>query len=160
MTQRIAQASITIWAPIERVWSVIIELSRYRDWNPFIYDVVNAPEELSVGSRFLLRVRWADGTTAESWETTTHLAPPTHTSQAPTSAMLAYRYSSWLARVGLVRATREQHLLQKVGEAATHYSTRETFHGPLARFLPLANVEEGFQRHARALKQHAESGGS
>ena len=157
MTQRIAQASITIRAPIERVWSVIIELSRYREWNPFIYDVVNAPAELRVGSRFLLRVRWADGTTAESWETTTHLAPPTQLSQEPASGLLAYRYSSWLARVGLVRATREQHLLQKVDEAATYYSTRETFHGPLARFIPLANVEEGFQRHAQALKQLAES---
>ena len=157
MTQRIAQASITIRAPIERVWSVIIELSRYREWNPFIYDVVNAPAELRVGSRFLLRVRWADGTTAESWETTTHLAPPTQLSQEPASGLLAYRYSSWLARVGLVRATREQHLLQKVDEAATYYSTRETFHGPLARFIPLANVEEGFHRHAQALKQLAES---
>lgn len=157
MTQRIAQTSITIQAPIERVWSIITELGRYREWNPFIYDVVNAPAVLSVGSRFLLRVRWADGSTADSWETTTHVASPTPSGHAQTSAMLAYRYSSWLARVGLVRATREQRLVQKVGEAKTHYSTRETFHGLVARFLPLANVEEGFQRHAQALKQHAES---
>ncbi len=155
MTERIARASIDIQASIDKVWSVMVDLNRYHEWNPFIIAVKDAPDSINVGSRFLLRVKWANGGLADSWETVTHMATPTMSGNGPTSALLAYRYASGLARLGLVRATREQHLTQVIGEP-TRYSTQETFSGPLAGLLPLADVEEGFQRHAAALKRRAE----
>lgn len=155
MIDRVARASVDIDAPIDRVWAIMIELRRYHEWNPFIIAVRNAPDQMKIGARFMLQVKWANGGVADSWETVTHLALPTTAGRGPASAVLSYRYSSWLARLGLVRATREQQLSQSAGEP-THYRTQETFSGPLARFLPLSDVEEGFQRHASALKQRAE----
>lgn len=155
MIDRVARASIDIQAPIDTVWAIMIELRRYHEWNPFIIAVRDAPDQMKVGARFRLRVKWANGGQADSWETVTHLTLPTTADRGPASAVLTYRYSSWLARLGLVRATREQHLTQVVGQP-TRYRTQETFSGPLAGFLPLADVEEGFQRHATALKTRAE----
>ena len=150
----IAKATIEINAPIDIVWSVILDFKNYQQWNPFIYEVKNVPDQLEIGSRFQLLVRWADGSTADSWETVTHLSAPSMVDEE-SSALLTYRYSSWLARYGLVRAFREQHLIQRSGQM-TIYRTQETFHGILARFLPLSSVQDGFQRHAQALKQYAE----
>jgi len=151
----IATAAIDINAPIDIVWSVMLDFRKYREWNPFIIDVDNIPETLVIGSRFLLHVRWADGTTATSWETVTHLTPPSTTEDESFKALLTYRYSSWLARSGLVQATREQFLSQHKGQS-TSYRTKESFHGLLVSSLPLLAVQDGFQRHAEALKQRTE----
>jgi hypothetical protein len=150
----IATAAIDIDAPIDVVWSVILDLKSYPEWNPFIFHVTHLPDSLVIGSRFLLHVRWANGTTATSWETATQIIPPSIKNDEHT-AMLTYRYSSWLAQSGLVRATREQYLSQLDGQL-TSYRTQETFHGILRAFLSLSAVQDGFQRHADALKQRAE----
>jgi hypothetical protein len=148
-------AAIDIDAPIVTVWSIMMDLKNYRDWNPFIFDVTAAPDLLVLGSRFQLQVRWANQTTARSWETVTHLAAPSTVNGDGLTAELAYRYSSWLARAGLVRATREQRLFQQKGQP-TVYQTQETFTGILARFVSLPAVQDGFQRHALALKRRSE----
>lgn len=154
MTTLIASASIDIAAPIEVVWSVLVDFRRYVEWNPFIVDVRPIPQPLVLGSRFQLHVRWADGGAARSGETVTHLAPPTRGDGGLLTAVLAYRYSDWQAWTGLVRATREQRLTQGVGQP-THYQTQETFHGALARYIPLAAVQDGFHRQAEALRRRA-----
>ena len=152
----VVSASIDINAPIDIVWSVMLDLRRYHEWNPFIVDVENAPDSPHAGSRFCLKVRWANGKTVRSWETLSQLSPPATTDDTRYSALLAYGYSSWLARTGIVIATRNQFLTQEQGQP-TNYRTEESFHGLLARFVPLQNVQDGFQRHALALKQRAEA---
>ncbi len=152
----IATAAVDIDAPIEVVWSVILDFKNYQEWNPFIIGVKNVPDLLEIGSQFQLHVRWADGSTVNSWETVTHLSGPSTVDGEPFMALLTYRYSSWLAKCGFVRASREQHLSQRKGEP-TRYRTQESFQGLLTGFLPLSAVQDGFQRHAEALKQHAES---
>ncbi len=156
MTNRVAKTEIEIQAPIAVVWSIMIDLKRYREWNPFIVDVRHLPERLELGARFQLGVTWANGSQADSWETLTELTAPAVQGRSIQSAGLAYRYASWLAKVGLVQATREQRLTQADG-LPTLYRTQEVFRGLLARYIALADVQDGFRRQALALKMRAEA---
>ncbi len=47
--------------------------------------------------------------------------------------------------------------LEQQADGSTVYHTEEHFRGALAFLLPLRAVEDGFRRHAAALKAHAES---
>jgi hypothetical protein len=69
---------------------------------------------------------------------------------------MTYQFDSWLARSGLVVASREQTITD-AGNGRTLYRTHEVFNGLLGRFVPIADIEDGFRRHATALKQRAES---
>jgi hypothetical protein len=71
-------------------------------------------------------------------------------------ATLEYTYAGAFGQLGLVRGRRIQEL-SRVDSAVTGYSTRERLHGPLAWAAPLGRVQDGFDRHARALKDRAES---
>jgi hypothetical protein len=150
MTAPTAQASVEIEAPIELVWSVMIAVASYGEWNPFIVrvDCDGAP---AVGSLLRLHVRWARGGGTVSPEVITRMDAP----DASATATLAYRFEGWPHELGLVHGTREQRL-DSLGEARTRYTTYERFSGLLARGVPLAKVQDGFERHARALKQRAE----
>jgi hypothetical protein len=152
----LARTALDIEAPINLVWSVMIDLKAYREWNTFIVDVDPRPDRIQIGSRFQLHVRWANGGSARSWETVTRLDSPASSPGAAPAARLVYDYSGWLAQAGLVRARREQCLSQPPGRP-TLYQTEEIFGGLLARFVPLRDVQEGFERQARALKRRAES---
>lgn len=152
---------IEINAPIDVVWSVMTDLRRYQEWNPFIVGFDELPIDPThpmVGTRMRLHVVWANGKQVLSWETLTRLDPPAATNgsmQESRTATMAYKFSSWIARTGLVVATREQTIHQVPG-GPTIYRTEEVFRGLLSRFVPFANVEDGFRRHAVALKQRAE----
>ena len=39
MAPPVAEASVTIEAPIDVVWAVMTDVARYREWNPFIVEV-------------------------------------------------------------------------------------------------------------------------
>jgi hypothetical protein len=155
MTEIAATAAIEIKSPLELAWAVMLDFEKYPEWNPFIYKVTALPESFVIGSNFLLHVRWANGATYKSWETLTELESPSQTKGGSSTARLTYRYSSWQAGMGLVRAQREQVLAQSAGKVTTYY-TRESFHGLLAGFVPLAAVKDGFQVHAEALKKRVE----
>jgi hypothetical protein len=73
-----------------------------------------------------------------------------------TRALLEYEFYGRLHHTGLVRGRRSQLVEQQQGES-TVYRTEERFHGPLAFALPLRAVQDGFRRHAEALKLRAES---
>ncbi len=161
---RKATASIEINAPIDAVWSAMTDLHRYHEWNPFIVAVDHAPEHPEVGARLRLHICWKNGSRVRSWETLTRLDPPTPPRAAdsteaaglPRSAAMAYEFSSWLARSGIVVASRLQVISQSPGQP-TLYRTEESFHGLLGRLVPFGNIEDGFRRHAEALKQRVES---
>jgi hypothetical protein len=142
----IAQCSIEIAAPVEVVWGVMLDLARYGEWNPFIVRI-DAPPKVEIGSRLLLHVKWADGGGATPGECITRLEPP---------SVLEYRFTGPLATFGLVKAGRVQ-TLTPVGSGHTRYDSREEFRGLLGAFIPLKKVQAGFDQHARALKQRAES---
>jgi hypothetical protein len=145
---------IDVDAPLDEVWAVMMDTAQYPAWNPFVARIDAPPGPLVVGTPLRLHVRWADGGQVVSPEEVEGISPP-HDEDSVRRAVLAYRYTGVPARFGLLRCTRVQTLEQRPGGATTYRST-EHFHGLLARAVPLAKVQDGFARHARALKGRVE----
>ena len=146
-------ASVEIEAPIERVWSVMLDTASYGEWNPFV-EKADCSSDPAVGDPIVLHVRWANGRSTTSPERISVIEPP-HEEGGLRRATLAYVYEGLPAKLGLVRGTRYQRLWQQPG-GPTHYDTVEEFSGPLVRLAGPKRVEDGFRRHAEALKQRCE----
>jgi len=151
-----AEASVDIAAPIELVWRVMNDLPRYGEWNPFVVDIRPVGGAFAVGTAIALNVKWGRGGGASTIEVVDRLDAPKPGTDAVQRALMEYRYVGWLPRLMLVRGSRQQMLEQRPGGPTT-YRTSERFTGLLARGIPLAKVQDGFERHARALKQRAEA---
>jgi hypothetical protein len=147
-------ATVTIDAPLEVVWQVMLDTDKYGEWNPFV-ERVETPQPPAVGNPIVLHVRWANGGTVTSPEEITALEPPGTTDGAAT-ALLSYRFVGWPSRLGLLSAVRHQRLTQRPGEPTT-YDTVEEFSGPLVPFAGPGRVADGFRRHAEGLKRRAEA---
>jgi uncharacterized protein YndB with AHSA1/START domain len=145
-------ASVSIAAPLDRVWAVMVDTASYGEWNPFVESVECAAT--SVGEPIVLHVRWANGRTTTSPERISVVDPP-HDDGGVRRATLAYVYEGLPARLGLVKGTRFQRLTQEPG-GPTRYETVEEFSGPLVRLAGPQRVEDGFRRHAEALKKRCE----
>ena len=145
-------ASITIDAPLDEVWSVVVDTASYGEWDPFVEKAESA--STSVGEPIVLHVRWANGRTTTSPERISEVDPP-HEEDGVGRATLAYVYEGLPAKLGLVRGTRYQRLSQS-HDGPTVYDTVEEFSGPLVRLTGPKRVEDGFRRHAEALKRRCE----
>ena len=148
------RASVDIDAPIERVWAVMLDTEAYGEWNPFVVRAACATPP-KVGDPITLHVKWANGGGTTSPERITGIEPP-HDEEGVRRATLAYVFEGWPARLGLVRGTRYQRLSQVPG-GPTCYETVEEFSGPLVPLAGPKRVEDGFRRHAEALKKRCES---
>jgi len=149
-----ASFSVDIAAPMAVVWDVMLDFPAYGQWNPFIVEVMGGVRRVEVGQHLGLRVRWKDGTEVTSGECITCVDAPAQRDGRQT-AELAYRFTGALHTLNLVRAIRTQRLTAKDG-ATTRYETREGFSGLFRSGVPLDKVQDGFERHARALKARAE----
>lgn len=147
--------ALEIRAPIDRVWSAMIDTARYPEWNPFVIRVDGVSDPPRVGDALSLHVRWANGRTMRSPEELTRIDPPREGIDGRVRAELEYAFRGFLDRFNLVRGRRSQRLL-RLDEHTTRYESEEVFEGWLARGVPLANVQDGFERHARALARRAE----
>jgi hypothetical protein len=144
-----AFASTVIEAPAEVVWRVMLDLAGYGEWNPFIVKV-DAPggREARVGDDITLHVRFRGARRlVASHERITRLEP---------HSLLEYQFRGPLHHTGMVRGRRVQ-LLERESATSVRYSTKERFIGLLAYAVPTKLVQDGFERHARALKQRAET---
>jgi hypothetical protein len=149
-----AAAASVIEAPIELVWSVMLDTERYSEWNPFIVRIDrpgDAPPE--VGDTIVLHVRWHTGGSTRSTEQVRRVDGPDR--NAGRRAVLEYSYAGAFRTAGLVRGRRIQEL-SRIDTDVTAYNTRERLRGALAWAAPLGRVQDGFDRHARALKDRAE----
>ncbi len=146
-------AAVDIDAPIEQVWAVMLDTAAYAEWNPF---VVRAECETppKVGDPIKLHVRWANGRGTTSPERISQVDPP-YDEDGVRRATLGYVYEGLPAKLGLVRGTRHQRLSQ-APDGPTRYETVEEFSGPLVPLAGPKRVEEGFRRHAEALKARCE----
>ena len=150
-----ARAEALIDAPIDVVWAVMLDTDRYGEWNPFIVEVgLPAARPPVVGDPIVLHVRWGDGGGAKASEWVTTLEPPDPHDGA--RAVLDYDYGGPLAALRLVRGRRRQEL-ERRADGLTAYRTHERLHGLLAWAAPLRKVQDGFERHAVALKARAEA---
>lgn len=153
MADRRAHVAIEIHAPIERVWAVLLDTDAYPDWNPFVVAIDRPRGPSVVGERFRMRVRWANGKEAVSEEEVCRLEPP---AGSPRRAVLDWAFRGPLDALGLVRAYRTQ-LLEERADGVTLYRTEETFGGLAKAVLPVADVQDGFERMAVALRDRAEA---
>ena len=148
------RASVEIDAPIEEVWAVMLDTGAYDEWNPFVVRAECATPP-KVGDPIVLHVRWANGKGTTSPERIIAIEPP-HDVDGVRRATLAYVYEGLPARLGLVRGTRYQELSQSPG-GPTRYETVEEFSGPLVPLAGPQRVEDGFKRHAEALRARCEA---
>lgn len=148
-------AEVVIEAPLPVVWEVVLDTASYAEWNPFV-ERVDLAVPPAVGVAVRLHVRWADGSTARSRERIGALEQPhPEGPDGTTTALLSYGYEGWPARLGLVRSVRHQRLTQFL-DGPTTYLTDGLFHGPLLALAGPARIQDGFERHAAALKARAE----
>ena len=146
-------AAADIDAPLDVVWAVMLDTEHYPEWNPFVVRIeCDGPAE--PGKPIRLHVEFDSGKTVVSPERITVVEPP-YDDDGTRRATLAYVFEGWPAKLGLVRGTRWQRLSQALG-GMTRYETAEEFSGPLVPLAGPGRVEDGFRRHAEALRQRAE----
>lgn len=151
------RAETRIDAPLDVVWAVMLDTDSYGEWNPFVFraecpNPPNSPPD--VGDPIRLHVAFGNGKQAISPERISVVDAPRDV-DGVRRATLAYVYEGLPAKLRLVRGTRFQRLSQAPG-GPTVYETVEEFSGPLVPLAGPARVEEGFRRHAAALKDRAE----
>lgn len=142
----IVEASADIDAPPERVWEILLDLPRYPEWNPFTPRI---DASLVPGEALVLHVAMRPG------------QPLRMQRQVCTTNDPAARELGWSTTFGpgfVLRANRIQRLTELSG-GRTRYWTRDTFAGllvPLVMALYRSDIQRGFDRTARALKERAE----
>ncbi len=154
-TPVLAETTITINAPIEKVWAIMTDTANYPAWNPFVFKAEATGNVTQPGNKMLLFVRWQNGKQDSSHEIITDTQAPHTGADGVKKAYWSYRFTGKLAAWGLVMAVRCQWLQQNA-DGTTTYSTKEEFNGLLKAFIPLANVQNGFERQALALKNVCE----
>jgi hypothetical protein len=138
--------TIDIHAPRAKVWSILVDLARYPEWNPFTPRV---EATLKVGDPVILHVR---------------MKPEQKTMRQP-EVMTSYvegEELGWGTTMGhriLLHANRTQKLVDLGGDR-TRYESVDRFEGaivPLVMALYGKHVQRGFDETARALKARAEA---
>jgi hypothetical protein len=144
---RSVRSEIEIDAPVGRVWSVLTDLERYAEWNPF---TARAESTLRVGDPIDLYPRLV-GRRAYRW-----------TERVTRNAPYELCWEVTLGARVLLYAERCQTLTARGGDR-THYATEDRFEGlltPLVLGLFGRAMQRGFDDCAAGLKKRAESGGT
>ena len=146
MTSRRARkvrAEVEIEAPIERVWSILLDLERYSLWNPFTARVEST---LQVGDPIHLYPRLIGKRPMHRVERVSRNEP---------------YHLCWDLTMGaafLLTAERCQTLTPLSGDR-THYITEDRFRGlltPLVMAIFGRAMQRGFEECAKGLKKQAE----
>lgn len=152
----VAETFITLNAPIEKAWQILLDIDRYAQWNPFIIRAEGEGDMARPGSNMTLYVRWHTGGGATSKEEITDTKAPFTGTCGEKQAYWSYTFKGPLNSLGLVKATRYHWLEQRPGANTTTYRTREEFNGLLKAFIPLHKVQNGFERQTAAFKAEVE----
>jgi hypothetical protein len=135
---------IAIDATPAQVWTVLSDLTAYRDWNPFIVDADGIPE---VGARLMLRMQPVGGRALT-------LRPTVLEAEVG-------RRLRWRGKVGVPGIFDADHLftLEAREDGGVHLGQEETFSGVLVPFFA-RSLDRGtlpaFRAMNEALKQRVE----
>jgi hypothetical protein len=143
----VVEHRLQIDAPAQRVWSVISELDRYPEWNPF---VVACSSTLAVGDPIRMRVRIFPGLAQPQKERILEHEP---------GRQLCYGVPG--SALGAL-ASRRCHEVNALTPASTQYVSRFELKGwlaPLVALLLGRRLAAGFEAMSRALQARAEACG-
>ncbi|MGJ8669866.1 MAG: SRPBCC domain-containing protein [Oceanococcus sp.] len=146
-----ARSEIIINASLEQVWGVMLDIDKYREWNPFVEHIECADTPPVLGSDLTLHVAFSNGMKRQEIERITRLEVPGEQGQAA----LQYQFTGPLSDWNLVRGQRLQTLVA-ISPQETRYVSYENLTGWLSWLAPMKQVRDGFKRHAQALKQRCE----
>lgn len=134
--------TVEVAAPVERVWEVICDLPRYREWNPF---VIEADSGLQPGDPIVMRVHVFEAFAQKQTETIFENVAQQRLCYGLTGAALR---------------SHRCHRLRPLGEGRTEYTSDFELAGPLSplpRLLLGRQLERGFRSMTRALVERAEA---
>jgi hypothetical protein len=136
--------TVEVRAPAPVVWTVVTDLARYPEWNPF---VVACASDLAVGSPIDMRVRLVGGFAQRQRETILSHEP---------GRRLCYGLAS--AFLGALSSSRCHHV-ESLGPERARYESRFALQGPLepvVRALLGRALRSGFSAMTDALVHRAE----
>ncbi len=138
------RSEIVIDASSERVWSILTDLARFPEWNPFIR---SASGRIKVNEKLIVTMHPPGGRTTTFKPSVLKVEPN--------------RELRWLGRVGIPGLFDGLHVfeLQSLGKARMRFVQREQFGGILLPFFTgmLRNeTARGFDQMNDALKRRAE----
>lgn len=135
---------LEIEAPIELVWEVLTDLSRYGEWNPFVPE---ASSTFEVGDPFTMKVQLFEMFAQPQTETIFEFEPGKR-----------FRYGVPSMPLGAMASSR-CHLVESLGPERTVYRSEFQLDGwlaPLIEGLLGGRMKKGFDTMADALKVRAE----
>lgn len=138
------RSQIEIDAPLERVYSALIEFERYSKWNPYHVRVAGSPE---LGAKLDVTVHRPDGKTVQ--------VPAVHVLRLRENAEL-----TWGGGFKGVFYGGHVFELKKLAANRTRLIHNEDFKGLFVGLadLPADVLTTGYERMNRALKDHLEAG--
>lgn len=136
------RSEIQICAPIQKVWSVLVDFHRYGEWNPFIYAISGEAKE---DSKIRISIRTPSGKT-RNYE----------------PVIMSVKEGHELRWVGKSLLLQGEHvfMLESINAETTRFLQFEIFHGMLSSFFGKGSendIAEGFALMNKALKRKAES---
>jgi uncharacterized protein YndB with AHSA1/START domain len=149
-----AAAEVLINAPVAKVWSVMMNLDSYPEWNPFT-PKVECPGGPKVGAPIKLHVRWADGKQIVSPEKIVRIDAPQQQADGRLRGVYGYNFGTILSTLNLVRSERLQ-IVEEQSDGTTRYRTTIQLTGLLSSRMPMDKIQDGFDRQAAALKAYCE----
>jgi hypothetical protein len=141
---RVFATRVEIEASAERVWSILTDLDRYGDWNPF---TVRIETDFVVGHPIVLHVSFDGEKPRRQVEELRRWAPGEE-----------LRWGMTIGPGWFFRAERVQRV-EPLGSERCRYVSEDAFAGlfsPVVELLYGAKVQRGFDALGRALERHAE----
>jgi hypothetical protein len=137
-------ATVEIDAPVERVWSVLVDFPNYGEWNRFCPGIECSGE---LGSKVVMDVRFPGQKPIKQVEVLNVLEPPHRLAwgviMGSRAILVANRYQT----------------LEALGPERTRYTTIDYMSGliaPLVNLVYAEKIRAGFQLAADGLKEYAE----
>ncbi len=133
---------IDINAPAARVWQILMDPSRYAEWNPFIHQLTG---KIAEGEKIQVKL-------GESLDKSMTFNPIV-------LQVTPNRTFRWLGKLGFGGLFDGEHIfeIQELAPDRVHFIQREKFNGILIPFFNLDSTKQSFDAMNRALKQRAES---
>jgi hypothetical protein len=135
------RTEIEINASPQRVWKILVDFEKYKEWNPFIHKITGQPKE---GSKIEIHIETPGGKNRKYEPTVIRVQEG--------------RELRWMGKSFLLNG---EHIfsIEELGQERIRFVQREMFEGLLTSFFGKStdeDIRQGFEEMNRALKERAE----